>query len=362
MNPIFQNDIRYMKRCFSLAKKGQGKVSPNPLVGAVIVKNNQIIGEGWHKKYGQAHAEVNAFFDAKSDVAGSTLYVNLEPCCHRLKNTPPCVPLIISKKIKRVVICNEDPNPQVAGKGIAQLRSDGIEVDSGILNSEGHELNRFYFKFIKSGMPYVILKIAQSMDGKIGITNQEQKWLTGEKSKRFVHKMRALCDGVLIGANTVRVDNPQLSVREARGRNPVRIIIDGNLSIPVSSSLFKKSKQDKKIIFTSKGSEPAKSLQLKSEGIDLVELEAKDKGEIDLYEVLEILGKRKIMSLIVEGGQSIFSQFIRDSLFDEIIILQAPVMLGNGISPSLYAMKSRLIVKEITTLGEDVKIILRNKL
>ena len=354
-----KQDIKYIKHCFTLAKKGQGSVSPNPMVGAVIVKNDKIISEGWHQKYGHAHAEVTAFQNAKQDVTGSTLYVNLEPCCHTNKNTPPCVPLIISKKIKRVVISNEDPNPQVSGKGIQQLRDAGIEVITDVCSDDGNEINRFYFTYIKTGRPYVSLKIAQSLDGKIGITNQEQRWLTGEESRKFVHQMRSQYDAVLVGANTIKVDNPQLNVREVRGRNPVKIVLDGKLSIAENSRIFQMDDTAQTLIFTGENSDSAKIKSLENKNVEIIRISSNSNGLLDLHEVLKILKKRKIISLFVEGGQSIFSQFQKENIFDEIIILQAPVILGKGISAFNKEYKNNIFIKAIKSLGEDVKIVLR---
>ncbi len=175
------NDEVFLKRCFELAAKGAGTVSPNPLVGTVIVKNGKVIGEGYHKKYGEPHAEVDAFNNSTEDVKGATLYCNLEPCCHTNKQTPPCVPLIINKKILRVVISNLDPNPEVSGEGIKQLRDAGIEVITDLLKNEGEELNKFYFNYVKKKIPYITLKVAQSIDGKISKSNNEQSWLTGRR-------------------------------------------------------------------------------------------------------------------------------------------------------------------------------------
>ena len=354
-----KENIKYIKRCFTLAKKGQGSVSPNPMVGVVIVKNGKVIGEGWHKKYGYDHAEVMAFNNAKEDVSGATLYVNLEPCCHTNKNTPPCVPLIISKKIKRVVLSNEDPNPEVSGKGIAKLRATGIEVMAGVCSDEGNEVNRFFFNYMKTGLPYVVLKIAQSMDGKIGFTNKEQKWLTGEESKIYVHQMRAQLDAVLIGANTLRVDNPKLTVRKTKGRNPIRIIIDGKLSTLLSSAIVQSDDFNHTIVFTCKGNNSNKISLLESRGIEVIQLASKQSGLLDLRNVLTILGERKIISLFVEGGQSIFSQFLEKKLFDEIILLQSPKILGTGLSPFRNEYRKDLFINTISTLGNDIKIVLR---
>ena len=207
-------DKKFIRRSFHLAQKGKGHVSPNPLVGAVIVKNGKVIGKGYHKKYGSAHAEVNAINNSTESVAGSTLYCNLEPCSHIKKQTPPCVPLIIQKKIKKVVISNFDPNKEVNGKGIKQLREAGVEVVTDVLEDEGKDLNKFYFKYVKEKLPYITLKIAQSIDGKISVAKNKQTWLTGKESIKYVHKLRSEYDAVLVGAGTIRTDNPQLNVRD----------------------------------------------------------------------------------------------------------------------------------------------------
>ena len=243
---------KYIKHCFNLAKKGKGSVSPNPLVGAILVKNGKVIGKGYHKKYGSAHAEVNAINNSTEKVTGSTLYCNLEPCCHANKQTPPCVPLIIEKKIKKVVISNLDPNKEVNGKGVKQLREAGIEVITDVLEDEGKDLNKFYFKYVKEKLPYITLKIAQSIDGKISVAKNKQTWLTGKESIKYVHKLRSEYDAVLVGAGTIKTDNPLLTVRNVKGRNPIRIIIDGKLNIPIKSKILNSNDPENTWIFTSK--------------------------------------------------------------------------------------------------------------
>ena len=218
-----EENAKYIKRCFTLAEKGSGFVSPNPMVGAVIVKNDNVIGEGVHQKYGEAHAEVNAINSAKEDVGGATLYCNLEPCVHEKKQTPPCVPLIIDKKIKKVIISNLDPNPEVSGKGVEELKKAGVEVETGILEEEGTELNKFYFKFVNQKQTYITLKLAQSLDGKISLNKKEQTWFTGEESRKFVHQLRSQYDAVLVGAKTIKADknDPAGTVQQRLQRSPL---------------------------------------------------------------------------------------------------------------------------------------------
>ena len=353
------NHLIHIKLCFDLAKKGAGKVSPNPLVGSILVKNRQVIGKGWHKKIGEAHAEVNAIKSAKEDLSGSTLYCNLEPCCHINKKTPPCVPLIIQNKIKKVVISNLDPNSEVNGKGIKQLREAGIEVITGVLENEGIELNKFYFKFIKEKLPYITLKIAQSIDGKISLSNKEQTWLTGKISVKYVHKLRSEYDAVLVGAGTIKTDNPLLTVREVKGRNPQRIIIDGELSIPADSNVIKNAKSIETWIFTSTASAKKKIDSLFEKGVKIIQLKSDRNKVLNIKDVLKELANQNISSVLVEGGSEIFSQFIEEELFDEIIVLQSPKILGKGIGYYNFKKMRKLQLIGIERLGSDIKLVYR---
>jgi len=352
-----KEDLTYIKRCFELADKGRGFVSPNPFVGAVIVKDGSIIGEGWHKNFGGAHAEVNAVESSNEEIKGATLYCNLEPCCHFNKQTPPCVPLIISKEISRVVISNLDPNPGVNGKGVKQLREAGIRVDTGILEDDGKEVNKFYFKYVIEKVPYIAIKIAQSIDGKISFDRDIQTWLTGEDSVKYVHQLRNRYDAVLVGANTIKVDDPRLTVREVKGRDPIRIIIDGDLSISPDSKIIKLNGNEKTWIFTSENSHQEKIEQFEKLGIKIFQLPS-DKKKLDFSDILKELGKENVTSLLVEGGRQIFSQFISQDLFDEIIILQSPKILGKGITAFETNGTKKLKIKKTERLGEDLKIVL----
>ena len=351
-----QNEIhrKYIKECFELAKKGKGYVSPNPLVGAVIVKDGKIIGKGYHTGYGKPHAEVEAIKNATEDVKGSTLYCNLEPCCHTKKQTPPCVPLIIQKGISEVVISNFDPNPAVNGEGVKQLRNAGISVITNVQENNGKELNRFYFRYVTKKIPYVTIKAAQSLDGKISKDRNQQTWLTGKESKIFVHQQRAIYDAVLVGANTVNVDDPQLDVREVEGRNPKRIIIDGKLNISLDSHILSANDIANTWIITSENSDQIKLKKVIEKGVTVFQLPA-DNSRIKLIDILKKLGEEKITSLFVEGGSNIFSQFVDQKLFDELIILQAPLKLGNGVDgiPDSTLLKLNKIRDE--QIGKDRK-------
>jgi len=349
------NDEEFLKRCFELAAKGRGTVSPNPLVGVVLVKNGKVIGEGYHKKHGEAHAEVDALNNSTGDVNGATLYCNLEPCCHTNKQTPPCVPLIISKGIKKVVINNLDPNPDVNGVGIKQLQDAGIEVIVDVLKEEGEKLNKFYFNYVKKKIPYITLKVAQSKDGKITEQKNEQTWLTGEESNRFVHHQRATYDAVLVGANTVAVDDPQLNVRNAAGRNPKRIILDGKLSIDLNAVILLAEDIENTWILTSKNADNEKMDEITKKGARVIQFRFDDSNQIKLKDVLTKLGEEKITSLFVEGGGDIFSQFIDGNYFDEIIILQAPITLGEGVNGISVSSLSHLKKISSDKIDEDLK-------
>lgn len=354
-------DLKYMRRCFDLALKGAGSVSPNPLVGSVITKNGKVISEGWHQKFGAPHAEAEAISNAKESLQGATLYCNLEPCCHTEKKTPPCVPLIIESGIKRVVISSIDPNPKVAGKGITQLQNAGVEVITGVLDEDGKELNKFFFKFITKKNPFVTLKIAQSVDGKISSEAEKQTWLTGKSSARFVHLQRAIYDAVLIGAGTVNVDNPQLNVRHVDGRNPKRIIVDGNLGLNLDVTCLNDSDKMNTSVFVSENVKEDRIVKLREKGVNTIQVSSDKNGIIDIELILTKLAEENISSVLVEGGKEIFSQFIQKNLFDELIILQAPLILGKGIDAFDNFDEISLELYSTEKLGRDLKYVYKNR-
>ena len=354
-------DEVYLKRCFKVAAKGTGTVTPNPVVGAVLVKNGKVISEGYHKKYGEPYAEVEAFNNSTEDVGGATLYCNLEPCCHIKKQTPPCVPVIINKKIARVVISNLDPNPEVSGEGIKQLRDAEIEVINDQLKNEGEELNKFYFNYVKTKIPYITLKVAQSEDGKLSKSKNEQTWLTGEESNRFVHQQRAVYDAILVGANTIAVDNPQLNVRNVEGRNPKRIILDGKLNVDLNAVILSAEDIKNTWILTSKNANKEKIKKIKDKGVRIFQFNVQDNEQINLKDISEKLGEEKITSLFVEGGADIFSQFMDGNLFNEIIILQAPITLGKGVDGISISSLDHLKKISSEKIGEDLKLVYKKK-
>jgi diaminohydroxyphosphoribosylaminopyrimidine deaminase/5-amino-6-(5-phosphoribosylamino)uracil reductase len=326
-------DESYIKLAIEIAKKGMGYVSPNPLVGCVIIKNERIIGAGFHEKYGGNHAEINAIEHAIESVEGGTLFINLEPCCHHGK-TPPCVDKIIESKIKKVVVGTLDMNPLVSGNGIRKLKSSGIEIKVGILENECIALNKFFFKYIISGLPFVTLKAAQTLDGKIADEHRGSKWISSSQSRRYVHELRSKYDAVLVGAGTVKKDDPNLTVRLVEGRNPRRIIIDTNLSIRSSNKLFINNSDKKLIVVTSVNNADKKNKikRLVNCGAQIVFVNNDDgKNLLNLKEVLKELGKLQISSILVEGGGEIYSSFIKKNLFDDILLFISPKFLGSGV-------------------------------
>lgn len=320
-----KTDEHYMSRCLELARLGAGNVSPNPMVGCVIVHNNKVIGEGYHEKYGEAHAEVNAIKSVKNSelLKESTLYVSLEPCAH-FGLTPPCSDLIIEKKIPEVIIGTIDSFAKVAGKGIEKMKKAGINVKVGILENECRELNKRFFTFHEKKRPYIILKWAETTDGFIDFDrniNQfgQPVWITGEKSLLRVHQMRAVEDAIMVGTNTALKDNPSLTVRHCEGRNPVRIVIDNHLRLPENLNLFDGTV--KTIVFNSvKNQECGKTEFLR---IDF-------KTNI-LPQILQMLYQKNIQSLIVEGGKQLLESFISENLWDEAFRFTGNKMFSGGI-------------------------------
>ncbi len=325
------NDYKFMKLALRLAKKAEGMTNPNPLVGAVIVKDGKIIGKGYHKKAGLPHAEIEAIKDAKKaghSVFSSTLYVNLEPCCHTNKKTPPCTESIIRERIGRVVVGTKDPNPFVSGKGIEILRSAGIKVDIGLLEKECQRLNEVFFKHIVSRFPFVILKMASSLDGKIATVTGDSKWIGSEKQRYYAHKMRSVVDGVLVGINTVISDDPMLNVRLVRSakKQPIPIIVDSKLRIPIDASIFKVHK--KPVIATTFLADKNKVECLKDKSRLIIVGRGED-GGVDLKELLGKLYEIGICSVMVEGGRAVATSMLKQRLVDKIVIFYAPLMVGS---------------------------------
>jgi len=356
-------DESYIKLTLEIAKKGIGLVSPNPLVGCIIVKDNRIIGAGFHQKFGQNHAEINAIENATEVVEGSTLYVNLEPCVHYGK-TPPCVDKIIEKKIKRVVIGTLDMNPLVSGKGVKKLLENGVEVKVGLLENECIDLNRFFFKYITKKIPYVTLKIAQTIDGKIADVKGNSKWITSKQARRYVHLLRAKYDAVLVGSNTIQKDNPLLTVRFTEGRNPKRIILDTKLGLNPNYKIFNTEKNI--YIITSKDSEKKKRKikTLLDLGVKIIFVPTENR-KISLLSALTEIVKENVASILVEGGSQIFTSFIKQNLFDEMRLFISPKLLGKGLNVindigiNSINQSLKLKINNFEKVGDDLVIDLR---
>lgn len=326
------DDSCYMEKVFCLAERGKGLVSPNPLVGAVIVKERRVIAHGYHKRYGGKHAEIEAIEHAEESLKGSTLYCNLEPCCsYPGKNQPSCTARIIKEKFRRVVIANVDPNPMVSGRGIGELIENGIQVTTGVCREKGNILNEVFFKFMRNKTPFVHLKIAQSLDGKIATQTGRSRWITDRSARSLVHSMRAEYDAVLVGRRTVCQDDPRLNVRLVEGRDPIRVILDTRLSLPFTARLICNPHPEKTIVFTTHQANKWKREALEERGVQICLVSSDHDGLVDLKDVLLQLGNRNITSLLVEGGAEIFSSFIRQRLFDKISIFIAPILIGDGV-------------------------------
>lgn len=312
-------DEKIMLGCIALAKRGAGYVSPNPLVGSIIIKDDAIIGEGWHEKYGEPHAEANAIEDAKKKgftLEGAKLYVNLEPCSHTGKR-PPCSDLIVKEKIAEVYIGLQDPYEEVNGTGIKKLQENGIKVTTGILGKECKELNKFFIKYVTEKRPYVTLKIAQSIDGVIALNNNKSKYITNKESRKYVHRLRSEYDAVLIGKNTAKLDNPDLTVREVEGRHPYRIVIDSRLNLSADLKIFTDDNKDRTYIISNEKDKSGNVIHIKN--------------KITVKKILRKLYEQKINSVLVEGGANLFSQFLKEELFDDIYFFIAPKILGSGL-------------------------------
>jgi len=353
-------DKEFMRRCIELASLGAGTTSPNPMVGCVIVRDGEIVGEGYHRKFGAAHAEIVALMKARNRAKNATMYVNIEPCAHFGK-TPPCVDAIIRSGISRVVIATKDPNPVVNGRGIRILKNAGINVNVGILREEAQKLNEKFFKFMKTGFPFVALKLAQTLDGKIADLKGNSKWISSHDSRKIVHKLRSEYDAVMIGRNTALKDNPELTVRFIKGRNPVRIIIDGQFSLPSSLKIFNTDSAPTWIL-TSKSSmnkNESKLRRLTECGVRVFGITTNSEF-ISPETILRTLAGEGISSILIEGGAKVAKSFLDYSLVDKLYLFTSPKILGEGLN-AITLSKPRLLKNAITfriidlhRLSEDV--------
>ncbi|MEW6685978.1 MAG: bifunctional diaminohydroxyphosphoribosylaminopyrimidine deaminase/5-amino-6-(5-phosphoribosylamino)uracil reductase RibD [Candidatus Edwardsbacteria bacterium] len=349
-----------MKLALKLAQKGRGKTSPNPMVGAVIVKNGRIVGQGFHQKAGEPHAEIIALQKAKGKTKGATLYVNLEPCCHQGR-TPPCTSAIIKAKIKRLACAMIDPNPLVNGKGINTLRQAGIEVKIGILEKEARDLNEVYLKFIQKHLPFVTLKAGMTLDGKIATNAGESKWITSEESRKFAHKLRFENEVVMVGVNTIINDDPELTVRwqKEKKTQPIRFILDSHLRIPLKAKVIS-DKKARTIIATSKKVSLKKIKYLEDQGIEVWRIELDETGKVSLKKIVCRMGKENFTSLLIEGGAEVNAAALKARLVDKIYLFIAPKILGGehlSVVGDLGIKSLRTCIKlsnlKVKKLGED---------
>lgn len=348
----------YMLRAIELAKKGWGYTNPNPMVGAVIVKDGRIIGEGYHEKCGQLHAERNALKNLTESAEGADMYVTLEPCCHYGK-TPPCTEAIIENKIARVFIGSADPNPKVAGKGARILREHGIKVTENVCRQQCDEINPVFFHYITKKRPYIVMKYAMTLDGKIATASGKSKWITGAKAREHVHYLRGGYAGILCGIGTVLADDPMLNARLEGAHQPVRIVLDSKLRIPYESQIVQTAGEYRTIIVCA--GENSRREALERKGCEVISIPGGD-GRIDLKELTAELGRRQIDSVLVEGGGEVHDAFRREQLVDHVCCYIAPKIFGGSLAktpvegPGINEVNEAMMLKNrrLTLLGDDI--------
>jgi diaminohydroxyphosphoribosylaminopyrimidine deaminase/5-amino-6-(5-phosphoribosylamino)uracil reductase len=360
------DDEKYMKMALDLAEKGRGDTSPNPMVGAVIVNGDKIVGKGYHRAAGTAHAEVHAINDAGKLAKHATLYVTLEPCNHTGR-TPPCTEKILAANISRVVIAMKDPNPHVKGDGIGYLKANGVSVTSGVLQAEAEKTNEVFVKYIQTRQPFVILKCAATLDGRIATRTGDAKWISGEESRQYVHELRHAVDAIMVGIETVKSDNPRLTTRlkNRTGRDPTRIILDTRLCISEQAKMLQLDSKAETIVITGDLSAAPDLLmkkdRLEKQAVRVLQAPVKE-NRIDLKALMDLLGDMEITSLLIEGGGSVIASSFSTGIVDKIMFFYAPKILGgsdgvpicNGPGPDL--MKDCIPVRDISIrrFGGDI--------
>ena len=361
---LTKEDEQFMRLALRLAARGIGHTSPNPLVGAVVVRGGQVVGKGYHRKAGTPHAEIHALEDAGDQAQSATLYVTLEPCNHHGR-TPPCTEAIVRSGVRRVVVGCTDPNPRVIGGGMEYLRSKGIRVDEGILEEKCLRLNEPFIKHVTTGLPLVVAKMAASLDGKIATHLGDSRWISNERSRRFVHKLRHSTDAILVGIGTVVADNPNLTTRITgrKGNNPLRIILDTHLRTPVDSLVVSDTKESQTIIATGPKSYKKRREALESKGVEVLPLPLV-RGRVSLPELLKNLGRREITSLLVEGGAEVHGGFFYDNLVDKVYLFFAPKIIGGNRAVPMVGgagvarVAEALALRDLTMrrFGDDIMI------
>lgn len=350
----------YMKRALELAAQGEGKTAPNPMVGCVVVKDDRIRAEGFHQQYGGFHAERNALLSCGGEAEGAELYVNLEPCCHQGK-TPPCTDIILEKKIKKVYIGCLDPNPLVAGKGINLLKEHGIAVESGILELESRKLNEVFFYHMQEHLPFVAMKYAMTLDGKIACETGDSKWVTGEDARARVQRLRNRYRGIMAGIGTVLLDDPMLNCRMKGGRDPVRIICDSRLRIPAESQIVETACQIRTILAYC-SPDPEKEKSLKEKGMELLKIPADAEGKLELKTLLKKLEQMGIDSILLEGGGTLNASMLKEGLVQRVYAFVAPKLVAGAEAKSpvegrgIPAMKQAVRLHHVETkqYGTDI--------
>ncbi len=318
---------KYMEMAIKLAEKGKGLTSPNPMVGCIIVKRGRVVGKGFHKKAGTEHAEDLAIADAGKKAVNSTMYVNLEPCSH-WGRMPPCTEKIVEAGVREVIIGMKDPNPLV--EGFRELKFRGLKTKIGILEHDAKKLNEVYIKYIKTHRPFVIIKVAMSMDGRIATKSGDSKYITSKEARTYVHQLRTEVDAVMVGLNTVLRDNPELTPRLVKGKDPLKIVVDSHLKIPKNCHLMKEP--SKLIIATTSNAQKGAVAKLQQKGVNVIITKIK-KGMVDLGDLMKQLGKHEITSVMIEGGSELNSSAIKDGIVDKILIFTAPKLIGSGKGP-----------------------------
>lgn len=344
-------DERIMRKVLRLARKGTGLVSPNPLVGAIITQNGKIVGSGYHQKAGTPHAEIHAIRQAGKRTQGGTLYLNLEPCCHSKKRTPPCTEAILKSGITRVVIGIRDPNPMVNGKGILFLQRNGIKVEEGVLKEEARLLNEIFIRYIKTDLPFIVMKVAATLDGKIANHFGLSKWITGERSRQYGHLLRNRYDAILVGKGTVLADDPKLTTRLPKKlqRNPIRLIIDEDLSLPLSSKVFTLRPGDRVFVATLKAANEKKIRLFEEEGIKVLKVSGKE-NRVSLVSLFRTVGRMGISSILIEGGSKIFASALEGNLVDKVYYFLAFKFMGGVDSISAIAGRSPSTLSRLPVL------------
>jgi diaminohydroxyphosphoribosylaminopyrimidine deaminase/5-amino-6-(5-phosphoribosylamino)uracil reductase len=322
-------DEKFMREALRLARRGLGRTSPNPMVGSVIVRDGRIIGRGYHRYFGGKHAEINALDNATGGAIGAVIYITLEPCSHFGK-TPPCADAIIASRPGRVVIGMLDPDSRVHGRGLEKLKQAGIATTVGVLEAECRALNEAYIKHRRTGIPFVTVKFAQTLDGRIATAGGASRWISSKESLKLAHRLRARHDAILAGAGTVLKDNPELTVRLVRGRNPLRVVLDSRLSVPLEAKSLAGQGTARTLIATTPAADKEKLAALLQMGIEVAVVPADASGRVDLPPLLKMLGERDISSVLVEGGAAVITSFLREGLADRVIAIIAPKIMGRG--------------------------------